>query len=111
MIEESTRSNKKRADKASYIAMGEMKHTLAIHKKDTEERIAECLSEQTWKHDEELNSLKQSQAAMNNLCTNHNPTFFLNDKTAEQYKTMTNVSDILFDIKSENWLIYEDHLI
>jgi hypothetical protein len=85
------------AEKASIIAMYEMKRMLANHEKDMEERLAK----QTRKHEEELNVFKQTQMVTNNLFTHKNPVVN-NYKVAEYYKSMTKACDILFDRKPEN---------
>jgi hypothetical protein len=79
-----------------------MKCLLAHHEQGVEKYITERLAEQTRKHNEHLKALKQSQAAANNMFTNHNPSRFISYKAAEHYKNMTNARDVVFDGSADN---------
>jgi hypothetical protein len=99
--------NNKMAEKASILAMDEMKGMLANHEKGMEERLVE----QAQKYEEELNAFKKLQMATNNLFTHKSPTMVNNYKVAEQYKSTTKACDIIFDGKPENWPTFKGHLI
>jgi hypothetical protein len=85
------------------IQMGEIKRMVSHVEQGMEKCITEGLAEQNRKHNEELNMLKQSQVATNNLSTSHNSTRFLSYNSAEQYKNMTKANNVIFDGKPKNW--------
>jgi hypothetical protein len=90
------------------MQMEEMKCLLANHEEGVEKWITECLTQQTRKHDEDLKSLKHSQAAATNMFAN--PSRVIIYKTVEDYENMTKASDVLFDGNSDNWQAFKDHL-
>jgi chemotaxis protein histidine kinase CheA len=100
----------KAADKALSVHMEEMKCMIAHVEQGVEKRITEHLAEQTSKYDEDLEALKQSQAAMDNMFTNPTPTRIISYKAAYHYNNMTKASDVLFDGKPKKRQVFEDHL-
>jgi hypothetical protein len=109
-VKKAQEQKNKTAEKAYNFQLEEMKRMLAHHEQGVEKRITERLAEQTRKHDEYLKALKQSQAAINNIFTSHNPYRVISYKAVEHYKNMTKASDVLFDGNADNWQTFEDHL-
>jgi hypothetical protein len=100
----------KTADKVSTLQLEEMKRLLAHREQGVEKPIAECIAEQTRKHNGELKALKHLQVAANNMFMNQKPSRVISYNAAEHFKNMTKASGIVLCGNADNWQAFEDHL-